>query len=200
MSWLWRVQEEDAPPQIAAEELDIVITAQIIVAWAGEGGEEQRLAWWRSSMVSKYGGIDLLKRLLPITWRWAVLQAARETARSKDAELRQQDHDPDRIYSLYRFGYEVDRAIEERLHDLKQAEPDPLVSLPELGITQEPFSAARFMEWVATQGTAKVTTSPVGRRLDGAPPDSLAQCARQLVAALAPAAERYPLPHYRKAT
>ena len=37
-------------------DIDATLTAQLAVAWAGEGGEETRLGWWRSDMVSEYGG------------------------------------------------------------------------------------------------------------------------------------------------
>jgi hypothetical protein len=56
-------------------DLDTVLTAQLIVAWAGEEGEEPRLGWWRSDLVGDYGGKDLFRRLLPATWMWAVVQA-----------------------------------------------------------------------------------------------------------------------------
>jgi len=88
-------------------DIDLALTAQIVVAWAGESGE------------------DLLRRLLPSTWPWAVLQGARETARRRDAELRQQDHDPDRIVSLFNFGFSINERIEERLQDLKRSGRSP---------------------------------------------------------------------------
>lgn len=93
---------------IPMSEIDRALTAQFVVAWAGESGEEKRLGWWRSDLVSEFGGKDLFRRLLPSTWAWAVLQGAREAARRKDAELRRQDHDPDRILSLFSLGFELD--------------------------------------------------------------------------------------------
>jgi hypothetical protein len=50
-------------------ELDLLLTAQLAVAWAGEGhvGEEPRLGWWRSDLTSEFGGRDLFQRLLPRT-------------------------------------------------------------------------------------------------------------------------------------
>ena len=75
-----------SPP--TAAELDALLTAQIAVAWAGEGGDEPRLGWWRTDLVDEYGGEDLFARLLPHTARWAVLQAVREAARRTDARLR----------------------------------------------------------------------------------------------------------------
>lgn len=61
-------------------DLDTLLIAQLAVAWAGEGGEEPRLGWWRSDLVSEFGGHDLFQRLLPHTWEWAALQGAREAA------------------------------------------------------------------------------------------------------------------------
>ncbi len=76
------------PSPIPSSELDRVLTAQLALAWAGESGEEPRLRWWRSDLASEFGGEDLFQRLLPHTWRWAVLQGAREAARRRDAEAR----------------------------------------------------------------------------------------------------------------
>lgn len=57
------------PPSAA----DSILTAQFVVGWAGEKGDEPRLGWWRCDLVSEYGGQDLFERLLPHTWQWAVL-------------------------------------------------------------------------------------------------------------------------------
>ena len=76
------------PPAPQTAEVDLLLTAQIAVAWAGEGqvGEEPRLGWWRSDLTSEFGGRDLFERLLPRTHRWAVLQAVREAARVAEGE------------------------------------------------------------------------------------------------------------------
>ena len=121
---------------IPPSDLDAAITAQFVVAWAGETGGEQvhekRLGWWRSDLVSEYGGQEFFRDLLPSTWRWAALQGAREAARRKDAEMRRANHDPDGIVSLYRLGFEVDERIEERLRDLKRGGEEPTQALPGL--------------------------------------------------------------------
>src|SRR3954453_6721021 len=111
---------------IALSDINHLLTAQILVAWAGEGGEDRRLGWWRSDLISEFGGEDLFKRLLPHTWQWATLQGAREAARRRDAELRAQDHDPDRILSLFSLGFDLDERVEERLLDLKRAGGTPI--------------------------------------------------------------------------
>lgn len=84
-------------PAPTTAEVDLLLTAQIAVAWAGEGhvGEEPRLGWWRSDLTSEFGGRDLFERLLPRTYRWAVFQAVREAARRTDAEMRERANNPD---------------------------------------------------------------------------------------------------------
>jgi hypothetical protein len=180
-------------------DIDTALTSQLVVAWAGETGEERRLGWWRSDLVSEYGGEDLFRRLLPGTWRWAVLQGAREAARRKDAELRRRDHDPDRIVSLFSLGFELDERIEERFQDLKRSGRVPDESLPGLAVISDGWAQEGFWDWVNGHGEADAATSPAGRLLKGSPPIAVDQLVRKLVAGLAPAAENYPLPHFRRA-
>jgi hypothetical protein len=189
-------RRERAPvPQSA---VDAALTAQLIVAWAGEAGEEPRLGWWRSDLASEFGGQDLFQRLLPATWRWAVLQGAREAARRHDAELRRKDHDADRIVSLFSLGLELDERIDERLRDLKTSAATPVERLPGLEVITQEWNPDRFVEWVAGHGDGTTTASPIGRRLKGVPPDALDALVRKLVAGLAPASDSYPLPHFRR--
>ena len=184
---------------VGVSELDAALTAQFAVAWAGEGGEEARLGWWRSDMVSEFGGEDLFRRLLPHTWQWAVLQAAREAARRKDAELRAKAHDPDGIVSLFGFGFELDTRLEERLQDLKRSGALPRAALPGLeGVLGASWNRDAFFAWVESHGSARVKPAPVGRCVKGAAPASLEERVRQLVAALAPVSKAYPLPHFRR--
>ena len=183
---------------ILLSEIDSALTAQIIVAWAGEGGEEKRLGWWRSDLISEFGGEDLFKRLLPNTWAWATLQGARETARRKESELRRQDHDPDRILSLFNLGFELDERVEERFQDLKRSGESPRVALPGTAMLDSGWNKDRFFEWVSGHGEVENIPAPIGRRLKGSPPSTLDHQMRRLVAGLYPAADNYPLPHFRK--
>jgi hypothetical protein len=186
---------------IPRSELDRVLVAQIVLAWAGEAGEEPRLGWWRSDLTSEFGGEDLFRRLLPRTWRWATLQGAREAARRKDAEAREKDHDPDRILSLFRLGFEADERLDERFQELKSSGKEPLEALPELAeAVSDSWKQERFSAWLSAHGQADVVTSPLGRRLKGAPPASLELLVRNLLAAFAPLGDEYPLPHYRRGT
>jgi hypothetical protein len=183
----------------SASDVDAALTAQLLVAWAGEKGEESGLGWWRSDLVSEFGGVDLFRRLVPHTWEWAVLQGAREVARRKDAELRRQDHDHDRIVSLFSLGFELDERINERLQDLKRSGREPGQALPDLAIMREPWDSDQFWAWVAAHGQVETVASAVGRRLKGNPPADVSDRVRRLVAGLAPASNAYPLPHYRRA-
>jgi hypothetical protein len=183
---------------IPMSDIDMALTSQLVVAWAGETGEEHRLGWWRCDLASEYGGEDLFHRLLPSTWHWAALQGAREAARRIDAELRRSDHEPDRIISLFSLGFELDERIEQRLADLKLSGRTPHEALPGLEVTNDGWHLGSFWDWVSGHGEAGGTASPVGRRLSGNPPAAVGQQVRRLVAGLAPAAENYPLPHFRR--
>lgn len=179
--------------------LDLALTAQIVVAWAGERGEEPRLGWWRTDLASEFGGEDLFKRLLPSTWRWATLQAVREAARRRDAELRAEFHDPDRLISLFHLGFAVDEAIDERLQELKRTSNSPSEALPGLApLITSPWDAAEFETWVEGHGRVETVEAPTGRRLVGQPSDSVDRTLRSLVAGLLPLGGSYPLPHYQR--
>ena len=189
-----------APTALPVSVLDRVLTAQLVVAWAGERGEEPRLGWWRTDLVSEYGGEDLFRRLLPGSWAWATLQGAREAARRVDAAARARDHDPDRIVSLFRLGFAVDERLDERLQDHKRAGRSPQEALPGLReVMGAEWSRERFLQWVEAHGPRETAPSPAGRRLRGEPPASLELLVGHMVAGLAPLGAEYPLPHYRRA-
>ena len=186
---------------VLASDLDLLLAAQLAVAWAGENGDEPRLGWWRTDLASEFGGEDIFRRLLPETWEWAVFQAAREAARRHDAELRRRDHDPDRVVSLYNLGFELDERLDERLQDLKRSGARPKEALPMLGeLVEGGWDRNRFLDWIAAHGEANYVPAPVGRRIRGELPADLRQRTRYLVAALAPLQAEYPLPHFRKSS
>jgi hypothetical protein len=179
--------------------IDSILSAQLLVAWAGEHGEPKRLGWWASDLTSKYGGEDLLKRLLPTTWRWGVFQSVREAARRHEAELRAADHAPDRLVSLFHLGLDVDEKLEERLQELKQTTGDPCGALPSLtALTGPNWTAETFNTWLSTHGEGAYSTTPIGRRLKGVQPDSLDLSLNRILSSLSPLAEKYPLPYYIK--
>jgi len=187
------------PPPLDA--LDSALAAQLIVAWAGETGDPPRLGWWRSDMASEFGGEDLFRRMLPNTWRWAVLTAAREAARRTDADSRREAHDADAFLSLFGLGAELDRRLDERLADLTRSGKTPEIALPVLEPwLGKPFDRDAFATWVREHGNPATTQSPVGRRLRGTPPEDLDAAVGGLVAALAPLGPSYPLPHFKRAS
>jgi len=182
-----------------ASELDSLLTTQLIIGWVGESGENCRLGWWWSDLSSEFGGEDLFARLLPHTWRWAVLQGAREAARRRDAELRAQNHHPDRLLTIFSLGFEIDERIEGRLQDLKRSSADPASALPGLhSVVAAVWDRERFGAWVRGHGQTEFVNAPAGRRLKNAPPQSNMLLVQQLVAACWPLADSYPLPHFRK--
>ena len=179
-------------------DLNTILALQILVAWAGEAGDPPRLGWWRTDMVSEYGGEDLFKRLLPNTWKWATLQSVREAAIRTDADSRREAHDADTLVSLFGLGAETDRQLDERLSDLVRAEQDPTDALPFLAQwIGQPFDRAAFEAWLQQSGEPATTAAPVGRRLKGSLPEDVDTAVRSLVAALVPLSAAYPLPHYR---
>ena len=187
--------------QIPVSVLDNLLTAQFAIAWAGEGGEEPRLGWWRTDLQSEFGGEDLFRRLLPHTWEWAVFQSLREVARRKDAELRGEAHDAEEIVSLFSLGFEVDERVDDRLADLKRSKVAPTVALPGLkDVVSATWNPDRFLEWLDGNGSVDFTSVPAGRRLKGKQPDSLELTVSRLLAAFKPLSDSYPLPHYRRST
>lgn len=177
--------------------LDHLLTAQLAVAWAGETGKPTRLGWWRTELVFADGGLDLFAQLTPRTAEWAVLQAVREAARRQDATLRARHHDPDRLITLFRHGFELDERLDERLATLKATAPHE--ALPALAhVTAHPWSRATFLQWIQGHGATATTAAPAGRRIEGPPPADLVLRTDRLVAALDPLSDHYPLPHYER--
>ncbi len=179
----------------ALDALDALLTAQILVAWAGESADDApRIGWWRSDLVSEYGGQDLFRRLMPKTWEWAVLQAVREAASRVDRATRSRHHEPDSIHSRFHLGFEIDEHAEERLLELKASGQTPIEALPDLALLNESWSREAFETWLRSHGEARSTSEPIGRRVR-APGPELGGLVRSLVGALLPLAETYPLPH-----
>lgn len=186
-------------PLLPASTLDRLLTAQLAVSWAGEGGERPRLGWWRCDLFAEDGGLALFEDLLPRTARWAALEATREAARRADRALRYETATPDEVISLYRFGAEIDTRLAERLGDLKAGGRSPEETLPVLGALIGPgWNRDTFLDWIADHGEPAFTHVPLGRRVKGDPHADPEQLMRRFVAALAPLGDRYPLPHVRR--
>jgi hypothetical protein len=181
-------------------EIDSLLTSQILVAWAGErgGDEERRLGWWRTDLVSEYGGRDFFKRLLPRTSEWAVLQSVRQAALRADIAAKKKVPDADALISLYGLSFEVDERLEERIQELKRSNKSPIESLPALrALMDSPWKQQSFMDWVEGHGKSDFTVTATGRRLKGTPPSSLDSITKSLVGALTPIAKDYPFPHIK---
>jgi hypothetical protein len=178
--------------------LDDLLKIQLGVAWAGEAkSDPPRLAWWRTGMVDEFGGVDLLRRLAPKTWQWAVLEAAREAARRVDDAARSHAEDADHLISLFRLGFELDERLDDRLRELKHRGAPPAEVFPDLGELTAKWSQASFDRWLAQFGEASYANTATGRRLKGDMPADASGVATQLASALRPLGERYPLPHFR---
>jgi hypothetical protein len=61
----------------------------------------------------------------------------------------------------------------------------------------ESWERSRFEQWVEGYGPVQSDPVPTGRQLKGAVPTALDRRVQQLVAALAPLGDAYPLPHFR---
>ncbi|MBT9554538.1 MAG: BREX-6 system BrxE protein [Myxococcales bacterium] len=185
------------PPPSSA--LDRVLTLQLGVAWAGEAlCEPVRLGWWKTDLIDEAGGGDLLSRLLPRTFAWAGLEAVREAARLVDSRLRRSLADPDRVISLFHFGFELDELLKHRLEALKRSESPPPLALPDLSLLSSPFDRSVFAAWLTASGTEDARVVPGGRELHGPPPSAVDRAASRLAAALVPFPSAYPLPFFRK--
>jgi hypothetical protein len=178
--------------------LDEILSLQLLVAWAGEGKTDPpRLGWWRTSLVDEFGGEDLFQRLMPRTWKWAVLEAARVAARIADAEARSHAADGDQLISLFHFDFELDEQLDDRLAELKRSEREPTEVLPRLAVIRQPWNAQAFLAGLRELSAATTATSSIGRRLKGSMPESRLEAARQLAAAMGSPSDRYPAPHWK---
>ena len=180
--------------------LDAILAMQITVAWAGEAlAQPPRLGWWQTDVVDLAGGGDLFRRLLPTTYGWATVEAAREAARRVDAQARQQMADRERALTLFALGFMLDERLDERLafHKRSGAEPASVLPLP-IDLAAR-FDREQFSEALRIPGTTpSYQVVPGGRLLKGAPPEAVELLMRHLAAALLPLPEvdQYPMPFY----
>jgi hypothetical protein len=183
---------------LSPDQLDAILTHQLVVAWAGESGDDEpRLRWWETDMVSKYGGLALFQQLTPRSAHWAALEAAREAARRVDEKARSKDAEPDRLVSLFRFGFEIDEQLQDRLVDHKRRGKALEAALPQLARLVRVWDRDQLVAWAKEGDKPNAVNEPSGRRLTGTPPVDPVQTARRLTHALVPLAEAYPFPHYR---
>lgn len=181
-----------------AASLDQILALQLSVAWAGEArARPARLSWWQTDLVDPEGGGDLLSRLAPRTHAWAALDAVREAARRVDDKVRRGSGTPDRLVTLFHLGFELDEEIAQRLSDHRRHQLTPADALGPSLLAGGTFDRSAFEAFLRQSGPApRVESAPAGRRiLDPAPGEPLLR-AKLLVAALAPLASEYPMPHF----
>lgn len=192
--------DKESKPIVDSETLDEILTIQLLVAWAGEEGDEpRRLGWWRTAMLDEFGGEDLFQRLLPNTWRWAVLETARAAAKKVDGQHRGKASDPDQLFSLYRLGFAIDEALDDRFAELKRNVAEPVEALPGLERTKSKWKRDAFLAWLGDLAPVEYSATPAGRQLKGKEPADLVAAVKALAAAHAQPGDTYPAPHYRRA-
>ena len=183
---------------LSPDQLDEILTYQFAVAWAGESGEDEpRLKWWKTDMVSEFGGQDLFQRLVPQSWEWAALEVAREAARRTDAKSRKRDANPDRLLSLFRLGFEIDEQLQDRIREHKQSGTSPRAAFPGLATVMESWDPDLFAAWLAKGDKPAIVNEPSGRRLTNDPPANPIDMVQRVAHALLPIHDEYPCPHYR---
>jgi hypothetical protein len=176
--------------------LDEILTAQIIVAWAGE---KPHLNWWRSELTDGLRAGEFFEEFLPNTGAWASLQGARAGAIKHDEKQRAKWATPHFLITLFHTGFETDEQLNDRLIELKMSGKPPERALPKLSkiITARDLDKQILIEWLLANGAVKTQNdNAVGSRLTGAPPDQPART-QQLLAALGHLPPTYPTPHYR---
>jgi hypothetical protein len=177
------------------EKLDTILGLQLTVAWAGErAGEPERLSWWNSDLTDDAAGGDFFKRLLPRTAAWAGLEVAREAAIRTDRAARAALPNPDRVWSLFHFGFALDEALRDRLEHHKRHQHEPGQVLSGAWGVAKRWDRAAFTQFVKAMGSGKAKETPAGRELTRVESEPTA-AARALAAALLPLSDKYPLPY-----
>lgn len=178
--------------------LDGILALQLTVAWAGEGLDARRLGWWRTDLIDEGAGGVLFARLMPHTKAWAGLEAALAAARQADAQARAAVAQPDRLRTLFHWGFHVDEHLADRLLALKHDGTVPRDVLPFPVDLAAPFDPGAFEAALrALAPKAAFEVVPSGRQMKGSMPDDSLDAARHLAAALVPLADRYPSPFFR---
>ena len=173
--------------------LDMILDWQMTIAWAGEANcEPSRLGWWRTDLIDDLGGGDLLARLLPRTKVYAVWESAREAAIATDRRTRQRMANPDKLRTIFFWGFDLDEKLHDRLAARKRRSEN--LKLP---ITWENgFDREAIAKQIGDRcGESKYEIVAGGREIhrNGTDASSLLS----LVAALVPFDQNYPMPFYR---
>lgn len=183
--------------QIAPDILDLILSFQMIVAWAGEGlSEPPRLGWWRTDMVDKQGGGYLLEELVPRTHQWASLEAAWRAAIQADRQKRQDMAKPDAVRTLFFWGFSVDEQLADRLREHKQSQACPAQVLPLRMDIEKAFNPEAFEIALRIDSMPQYKVVPSGRQITEPMLGGHGGCAEKLMAALLPLTDHYPMPFY----
>jgi hypothetical protein len=178
--------------------IDEVLALQLMVSWAGEDGDDnRRLGWWRCKLTDEMCGADFFGRAVPETAAWTALDAVRRAAILVDRGGRLRHGNPDRLRTLFFFGFAVDEQLKFRLAGLKRSGSPirDVLQMPE-GFMQT-FDRTSFRTFLGTLHVGgDMTVTPTGRQLKGAPPTAPEVAAARLAAALAPLNETYPMPYF----
>jgi hypothetical protein len=181
--------------RLTSGQLDEILALQFTLAWAGEAaGEPSRLGWWRTDLVDRAGGGDLLTRLVPRTAAWAGLALVRAAARRVDEATREKLARGDALWTPFHFGFEVDEQLDDRLAYHRNHEHQPAEVLGPRYLAERPWSKSSLEVLLQGLGTPTVTITPSGRQVV-ARAASPADAAPLLFAALLPLGATYPLPY-----
>lgn len=185
---------------LSQDELDLLLSLQFSVAWAGEGKcEPTRHGWWQTALVDEFDGLDLLQRIAPRTAPWAALEAVRRVATHIDAQTRTHAQHSDSILTIFHLGFDIDELLHERLKELKLELVPPKDALPGLiGLTDD-WTASTWSNWLSSQKIASTPfeITPGGRfvsttrKVTNAP----VTLVKHLIGALHTPSTNYPTPH-----
>jgi hypothetical protein len=180
-------------------DLNAILALQFTIAWAGEADcDPPRLGWWRTDLVDEAGGGDLISRIFPRTKQWAALEAVRKAAILADGEARRRMAEPDRVRTLFFWGFTLDEALQDQIwaHKKRGKRPDEVLPLP-LDF-QADFDREVVKEALRIPNRdVAFKVVPGGRELAETPPKSEVLQAKHLAAAFLPFSEEYPAPLFR---
>lgn len=185
------------PSDLPSDSLDRILAWQLTIAWAGEGnGELQRLGWWRTDLTDELGGGDFFQRLLPKTGRWAAFEAVREAAIRCDRKSRERLSISDSINTLFFWGFAIDEQLTDRLAEHKRGHKGINEALALHVDIDTPFNQQNFEAALKAASKTSYEVVPEGRRIRADKLPSFEMRTHQLVDALLPLSESYPMPFY----
>lgn len=173
--------------------LDLILDWQMTISWAGEANcEPSRLGWWRTDLIDELGGGDLLARLLPRTKVYAGREAVRDAAIAVDRRSRQRMADPDKLRTIFFWGFDLDEKLNDRLAARKRLSEN--LKLPIAW--EDGFDRERIAKQIRDCcDESKYDLVAGGREVSNKGREASNLLA--MVAALVPFDQNYPMPFYR---